>query len=67
VAEFDSQFPHLPEDSEALRVLVQGLLRERDQHKQQTEEQQRRAEEQQRLLAEQQSLQQFSVVNQGRH
>ena len=56
MAEFDSQCLHLPEDSEALRVLVQGLLRERDQHKQQAEAQQRRAEEQQRLLAEQQSL-----------
>jgi len=56
VAEFDSQFLHLPEDREALRVLVQGLLRERDQHKQQAEAQQRRAEEQQHLLAEQQSL-----------
>jgi transposase len=56
VAEFDSQFPHLPEDRESLRVLVQGLLRERDQNKQQADAQQRRAEEQQRLLAEQQSL-----------
>ncbi|HSU30784.1 MAG TPA: IS66 family transposase [Bryobacteraceae bacterium] len=43
MAEFDSQFPHLPEDSEALRVLVQGLLRERDQHKQQAEEQRQKA------------------------
>ena len=48
MAEFDSQFPHLPEDSEALRVLVQGLLQERNQHKQQAEAQQRRAEEQSR-------------------
>jgi transposase len=43
VAEFDSQCLHLPEDSEALRVLVQGLLRERDQHKQQAEEQRQKA------------------------
>ena len=48
MAEFDSQFPHLPEDSEALRVLVQGLLQERNQHKQQAKAQQRRAEEQSR-------------------
>ena len=43
MAEFDSQLLHLPEDSEALRVLVQGLLRERDQHKQQAEEQRQKA------------------------
>jgi hypothetical protein len=54
VVEFDSQFLHLPEDSEALRVLVQQLLRERDQHKQQAEAQQRRAEEHKRLAEQQQ-------------
>jgi transposase len=54
VAEFDSQFPYLPEGSDALRVLVQGLLRERDQHKQQAEAQQRRAEEHKRLAEQQQ-------------
>jgi transposase len=60
VAEFDSQFPHLPEDSEALRVLVQGLLRERDQHNQQAEEQrQKTAQLQLELLRVQFELQRY--------
>ena len=53
MANVDSSGPSLPEDREALRTLVQSLLHERDQHRQQVEAQQRRAEEQVRLVEEQ--------------
>jgi zinc-finger binding domain of transposase IS66 len=53
VTNVDSPGPSLPEDREALRTLVQSLLHERDQHRQQAEAQQRRAEEQSRLVEEQ--------------
>lgn len=47
----DLSFP-LPEDREALRVLMQTLLQKREQHQQQATEQQRRAEEQSRKTAQ---------------
>ena len=53
MANVDSPWLPLPEDRAALCALVQSLLRERDQQKQQAEEQQRRAEEQQRQAEEQ--------------
>jgi hypothetical protein len=53
VPDNDFKLP-LPEDNDALRALVQSLLWERDQHKQQAEEQQRRAEEHKRLAEQQQ-------------
>jgi transposase len=56
VADIDSQLPHLPEDRESLRKLVQALLLERDQHRQQSREQRRHAEEQKRLAEEQRRL-----------
>lgn len=56
MADIDSQSPNVPEDSESLRTLVQALLLERDQHKQQSEEQRRHAEEQRRLAEEQRRL-----------
>jgi len=56
VADIDSQLPHLPEDRGSLRKLVQALLVERDQHKQQSQEQRRHAEEQKRLAEEQRRL-----------
>lgn len=56
MADIDSQLPHLPEDRESLRKLVQALLLERDQHKQQSQEQRRHAEEQKRLAEEQRRL-----------
>jgi transposase len=53
VTNVDSPGPSLPEDREALRTLVQSLLHERDQYRQQAEAQQRRAEEQSRFVEEQ--------------
>ena len=47
----DSQLP-LPEDSNALRALVQSLLCERDQHKQQVDQHKREVEEQRRQTAQ---------------
>ena len=48
MANADSPWLPLPEDREALRALVQSLVEERDQYRQQAAEQQRRAEEQSR-------------------
>lgn len=56
MADIDSQLPHLPEDRESLRKLVQVLLLERDQHKQEGQEQRRHTEEQKRLAEEQRRL-----------
>ena len=51
--ETSSQLP-LPEDHEALHAFVQSLLREREQHQQQTKALQHRVEEQQKNLVAQQ-------------
>jgi hypothetical protein len=51
VPDNDSQLP-LPEDNNALRALVQSLLCERDQHKQQVHQHKREVEEQRRQTAQ---------------
>ena len=53
MANVDCDSLPLPEDREALQALVQGLWREREQHRQQAEEQRRRADYQQHLAEEQ--------------
>jgi transposase/Arc/MetJ-type ribon-helix-helix transcriptional regulator len=53
VADLDFPLSPFPQDSEALRALVQTLLWERDQQKQRAEALQRRAEEQQHRAEEQ--------------